>query len=144
MIAVFIILLSLPSLIAAIIDKFMDKWMVEYQLLSEKDEYIVNPCWWSYNPLAKWKDGIWNSERAHNILLLKLGIKTTWLTDNCNDAWHFFKSILVGLIFVNVVSSVIIGAVMGIQPWWFYLVLFILLCVQWNIAFNKTEHKFFK
>lgn len=130
--------------LAAICNKFMDKWMVKYQLLSDKKELELNPSWFSYNPLAKWHNNKWGTKRAYNILLLKLRIKTTWLADNCNDSWHFLKSIMIVLLCSNVVLALILGALVGLLPWYCYPLFLILFGIQWNLTFNKTESQTFK
>jgi hypothetical protein len=118
-------------IIAGILNAFMDKWMIKYQLLSEADEAKLNPSWWSYNPMAKWKDGEYGTVREENFLLKKIGIKTSWLTDNCNDAWHFFKSLMIVLLCIAIVAYTSINTTLISK-----IVELILLGAAWNLPFN--------
>lgn len=119
-------------IIAGILNAYMDKWMIKYQLLDETEEYKVNSNWWSYNPLAKWKDGKWGTEKADNIILYKLfKIKTKWLSDICNDGWHTFKSIMIvcllsSVVLANYHNEGIIGKIIEL----------IILGLAWNLPFN--------
>ena len=112
--------------IAAILNAYMDKWMMKYINCPQ-----INFGWYSFDPLAKWHNRVWNSKRSNNILLEKLGIKTKFLTDNCNDGWHFYKSIMVCLICLAIVINI---------PYicYFKCLLFIILGCLWNIFFNKN------
>jgi len=72
--------------IAALLNAYMDRWMMKYI-----NEPQINFGWFSFDPLAKYIQRKWGNKRANNILLEKIGIKTKFLTDNCNDGWHFYK-----------------------------------------------------
>lgn len=77
--------------------------------------------WFSFDPLAKWKFRKWGIEKDYNVLFSKIGIRTTFLTDNCNDAWHFFKSLMV--IFLAIACA---------KSW----LDFIIFGIAWNLFFN--------
>lgn len=111
---------------------FMDRWMEDFQNLTDKEKTIINPNWFSFNPLAKWDRGIWGKRKADNIFFLRLGIKTAWLTDNCNDGWHFFKSIAV--------ISLAIACMLykQILPYGLDIIFFGL---AWNVPFDLTHHR---
>ena len=117
--------------LASICNAFMDKWMIKYHLLSEEDEAKLNPSWWSFNPLAKYKDGIYSNGKADNFLLKKIGIKTPWLSTNCNDAWHFFKSLMIVLMCAAVVSVTVVTSGFTTK-----IIELIVLGVTWNLPFN--------
>lgn len=125
--------------IGAILCAEMDKMMVDFQNLTKALQNKVNPYWYTYNPLAKWKDGKWGTERAYNVLFLKyFNIKTTWLTDNCNDGWHFLKSCKIIAYSISVVFSLSdLREAVTLQFWIVRIVMTILLGMFWNIAFNK-------
>ena|ERR1035437_8217472 len=136
MVIVLYILIFTLIQIGAICDAYMDKWMEYYINKSYCSSGFINPSWFSFNPLAKWKNGNWNTMKADNYLFLKLGIKTTLLTDNCNDGWHFFKSIMIVCLLSAVVIAIILGALIGFKNTLYYTVAVILLGFAWNLTFN--------
>ena len=98
-----ILVSSILVALAAICNAYMDVWMIKYMILSDYLEEKLNPSWWSFNPKAKWLNGEYGGKKANNILLAKIGIKTTWLSTNCNDAWHFFKSLMIVLLCLAII-----------------------------------------
>ena len=130
-----ILISILLVVIAAILDAYRDKWAQDYDNLPKSQQVKVNPNYFSKNPLAKWKDGKWGTERADNILIYKyFKIKTKWLTDNCNDGWHAFKSIEVVCLCTAIVlplPATIIGKI----------IILVLLGVAWNVPFNLVLNK---
>jgi hypothetical protein len=90
-------------ILAAMCNAVMDKLMIKYINLPEsrRNDYYG---WYSFDPLAKWKRRIWGNEKADNILFYKFEIKTKWLVDNCNDAWHFFKSLMIVLLVLAIIT----------------------------------------
>ena len=128
-------MLSLISIllvsIAAVLNAFMDKWRQRFVNLPKSEQAKVNKNWYSFNPLAKWKDGKWGVERADNILIYKVfKIKTKWLTDNCNDGWHAFKSMMVVCMCTAIVLPISGATVIG------KIVILIILGIAWNVPFN--------
>lgn len=92
--------------IAARLNATMDKYMIEYMDLSDNQKTLeyykkVTPSWWSFDWRAKYEN-LQFGKRAYNKLLLKVGIKTRLLSDNCNDAWHFLKSCMIVLLIVAI------------------------------------------
>lgn len=130
-----LILGILFRIIAAICNNYMDKLMIAYALLSDKDEEKLNPKWLSFNPMAKWKDGVYGVEKADNVLLLKIGVKTKWLADNCNDGWHALKSAMIVLIEASTILLAYSCATL-LPPMWAYVVAFPVLGLMWNGTFN--------
>lgn len=125
--------------IAAILNSFMDKWMQKYQLLPDKLKDQINPNWFSYNPLAKWKDGDRTQGRAFNFILLKLGIKTKWLTDNSNDGWHTFKSLMIVCL---ALSAILFNPQLLFQGYWYnYIGILLIYGIAWNLPFNIFYNK---
>ena len=133
--------------LAAILNSFMDKWNQKYIQLPKLTQNIINPNWFSFNPLAKWMCGKRSYGRAYNILFLKLEIKTKWLTDNCNDGWHLFKSLKVILYALSAItfnSNILLD-----KHWWNYFIVISLYGLAWNLPFNlfynykstKTKNK---
>jgi len=123
--------------LAAICNAYMDIWMIRYMILNEYQENQLNPSWWSFNPSAKWKDGKYGTIKAENFLLKKIGIRTTWLSTNCNDAWHFFKSIMVVLLCSAIVIYTSYNNTLLTKT-----IELILFGLAWNIPFNLVyNHK---
>jgi len=118
--------------LAAILNAYMDRYMMKWDLLPYKDQIALNPSWFSFNPAAKWKDGKFNAIKADNLLLSKIGIHTKWLSTNCNDAWHFFKSSMVILITMSIIFY------KEICPYGLDILLYGAI---WNISFNITLNK---
>jgi len=123
--------------LAAICNACMDIWMIRYMILNEYMENQLNPSWWSFNPSAKWQDGKYGTVRANNILLAKIGIKTKWLADNCNDAWHFFKSLMIVLLCLAIILFSSYNNILSIGK----LIELGTLGLIWNSAFNITYNK---
>ena len=116
---------------AGILNAFMDLWMIKYINLHKSEQQKVNKNWFSFNPLAKWKDGKWGVEKADNILIYKLfKIKTKWLTDNCNDGWHAFKSAMIVCLCIAIVLNIPGATIIG------KIIILIMLGVAWNVPFN--------
>ena len=107
---------------AAMCNGLMDRMMKAYMINPEIDK-----GWWSFNPNAKWLPNKIGIERANNILLAKIGIKTIFLTDNCNDAWHSLKSTMIVLICLTITTH------RFSLPYGLDLVVF---GIVWNMAFN--------
>jgi len=146
---ILIIFMFILVRIAAIYNKKMDIYMVKYLNLNEKQEQEINPDWHSFNPRAKWLNGIYGGERADNILFLKwFGWKTKWLSDNCNDDWHFCKSKMIFLLCSAIVIGWIVGALIGfISPLIntiIYTTVVAALGFSWNTMFNKYKSNTFK
>jgi hypothetical protein len=121
-------------ILAAICNAVMDRLMIKYINLPEsrKDDYYG---WYSFDPLAKWKRRIWGNEKAYNVLFYKLKIKTKWLTDNCNDAWHFFKSLMIIFLALSVVFH---------KQQFCILIDFLIFGFIWNVIFNTFYNKILK
>lgn len=113
-------------ILAAVCNSIMDHLMIKYLLLEDRDRNKYYG-WFTFDPLAKWKFREWGDERAYNVILLKIGIKTKLLSDNCNDAWHFFKSLMVIFLSLSAATS------------WY---MFFILGVVWIIAFNVSYKKY--
>ena len=123
-------------IIAGILDAYRDKWMMTYINLPKTEQQKVNKNWFSKNPLAKWKDGKWGVERADNILIYKyFKIKTKWLTDNCNDGWHAFKSIEIVCLLTAIVLPLPGATIIG------KITILIILGIAWNVPFNLVLNK---
>lgn len=117
--------------LAAICNAYMDIWMIRYMILNENMENQLNPNWWSFNPKAKWFNGEYSGKKANNILLAKIGIKTTWLSTNCNDAWHFFKSLMIVLLCTAIILFVSYNHTFISKT-----IELIILGAIWNLTFN--------
>lgn len=115
--------------LVAILNGFMDRFMMNWDLLPPINQNKINPNWFSFNPAAKWKDGKFNTTKANNIILAKLGIKTKLFTDNCNDGWHFFKSIIIILL------ALAIDIKNPILPYYSDIIIYGII---WNLLFNLT------
>ena len=127
-------------IVAAILNAYMDKWMQIYINLPKGEQQKVNKNWFSFNPLAKWKDGKWGVERAYNILILKyFHIRTKWLTDNSNDGWHTFKSFMILSWSFAVICFGATFEDFGTRDFWVKrIIMLIVLGIAWNVPFNKT------
>lgn len=138
--------------LAAICNAKMDKYMIDYMNLTDNQKtleyYLKNkPSWYSFDPRAKYQN-FESGKRSYNKLLLKIGIKTTWLSDNFNDAWHFLKSNMIVLLCL----AIAINALTVIDNWLdinntlnAILIIFaqlITLGIFWNITFNYSLKKF--
>lgn len=98
-------------------------------LLNESQALEFNNKWWSFNPAAKWLNGGYGGIKANNVILAKIGIKTKWLSTNCNDAWHFLKSIMIVLLALAIIiplKLILIYKIIGL----------IVLGLAWNVPFN--------
>lgn len=97
-----ILITSILVAIAARCNGYMDKYMIEHMNLSDHQktlEYyrLFPPSWYSFDWRAKYEN-LQSGKRAYNKLLLKIGIKTRKLSDNCNDAWHTLKACMIVLL----------------------------------------------
>ena len=131
MITLFITIILIA--IAAVLNAYMDKYMIQYMLLNDIEKLKLNPNLWSFNPSAKWENGKYGTKRANNIILSKLGIKTRLLADNCNDAWHTFKSLMI----VCLITAISIYISYN-TTWLTKIVEIFILGTVWNISFNIT------
>ena len=137
--AILIIIIFLLVRIASICNKLMDKWMIEYLNLPEREKQKTNPSWYSFDPTAKWDNGKYGTVRDYNKLLLKIHIKTKWAADNCNDGWHFMKFIMIFCLCSAMVIGIIIGPSIGYMPWWWYTLFVFALGFSWNSMFNTFK-----
>lgn len=148
-IIVSIVVTSFLIAITANLNGKMDKMMVDYMNLTDNqktlDYYKQNtPSWYSFDWRAKYEN-FNNGIRAYNKLFLKIGKRTRWLADNCNDAWHFYKSTIIVLVILAIALQAIFC--------FFYQIklsnLLFLKCGEfifygylWNAIFNKQfNHK---
>lgn len=115
--------------LAAILNGFMDRFMMKWDLLTPIEQSKINLDWFSFSPASKWLDGKFNTIKANNVILAKLGIKTKWLSDNCNDGWHFFKSLMVILIVISIITY---------HQFFPYTIDIIIYGLIWNLLFNLT------
>lgn len=109
----------------------MDILMIRYILLSDSQKLEPNNKWWSFNPTAKWLNGEYGGTKANNILLAKIGIKTKWLSTNCNDAWHFLKSLMVVLLCTAIILFTSSNHTLVSKT-----IELILLGTTWNLSFS--------
>ncbi len=142
-ICILITLILILIIVAACCNKLMDKWMVEYMNFPYRKP--ASP-WASFNPRAKWENGVYDSKRAYNILFLKIGIKTRWLTDNCNDGWHFCKSMMIVCLCLAMSLFMILGNLIGSYPLVLYAatISFVVMGMLWNFTFNTYKSDTFK
>jgi len=131
------IISSILVSLAAICNAYMDKLMIQYILLPPLEQDKLNHKWFSFNPRAKWKDGKYGTERATNIILAKIGIKTKWLADNCNDGWHTLKSAMIVLLCTATILFNSYNDILSIGK----LIELTILGSIWNISFNITFKK---
>ncbi len=136
---------------AAIMNKLMDKWMVEYINMSplQRLDLQIQKKWKCFNPLAKWENGNLgecSGKRAYNILFLKIGIKTRRFSDNCNEGWHFCKSVMITCLCLTMPLFMILGYLIH-TPFILFtgcLGSFIIPGLLWNFTFNNYKSETFK
>lgn len=145
LIAIILTVLFLLVHIAAVCNKLMDKWMIEYINLPSSQQLLMNSDWKSFNPRAKWYCGDYNSGlRAYNYLFLKIGIRTRFASDNCNDGWHFCKSVMIFCLCSAITLALILGTIVGFLPGIVYAFFVGVLGTVWNFTFNKYKPHTFK
>lgn len=135
------VIISLISMyLAGVCNAFMDRLMIKFMLLpTDKQNNELNPKWFSFNPRVKWENGKYNTRKAYNYLFLKIGIKTRWLSDNCNDGWHFMKSLMVIFLCLSVVifsTNFILSNITS------YIILFLVYGSCWILGFNLIYKNF--
>lgn len=143
-----ILITSFLIAIAANLNAKMDRMMINYMDLSDNQKTLehyklFHPGWHSFDWRAKYEN-YQSGTRAYNKVLLKIGIQTRWLTDNCNDAWHFYKSLIICLLvlcmcFQGFITFFYTGAITQL-----IILKSIEFCIfghVWNVCFNKTLRK---
>ena len=117
------------------LESIRDKWMVTFMNLPIRRQQTKQMTWKSFDPLAKYSNG-YNSPRANNVIFEKIGFKTKFLTDACNDGWHFYKFLVV--LFMGF-SSIFLSLT---DIYWFWKILSIIpIGIMWNIGFNLNWNK---
>lgn len=134
---------SLFISIAAFLNAKMDKFMIEYMDLTDNEKLLENykQNWMGFDWRAKYENKQ-SGKRAYNVFLLKLGIKTRLFSDNCNDAWHFYKSIIIVLFILSIsLQAVQVYDLILIHNYTIFAIKiteFLFYGILWNLIFNKT------
>jgi len=147
-IALSILITSFLIAIAANLNAKMDRMMINYMDLSDNQktlEYykLFPPGWYSFDWRAKYEN-LQSGKRAYNVLLLKIGIKTRRLSDNCNDAWHFYKSVMINLFVLCMFFQGFITFFYNGTITQLIILKSIEFCIfgsVWNVFFNNTLRK---
>lgn len=117
-------------MLAAICNAIMDT--ITYHWYSSVFCGNVNRIWW--DPEISWRNK-YKQQEPYN------GLRKWWIFDvPCTDAWYTFKSSMVVLI----VLAIITFDCTIIRFWYEYIIMIIAYGLMWNLTFNLFYNKLLK
>lgn len=117
-------------MLAAICNAIMDT--ITYHWYSSVFCGNVNRIWW--DPEISWRNKYTQGQVYY-------GLRKWWIFDvPCTDAWHTFKSSMVVLI----VLAIITFDCTIIRFWYEYIIIIIAYGLMWNLTFNLFYNKLLK